>query len=189
MKMSDELRNVLAMCDMDLLQNDTKPSFQKLKTMVKKFLDQKSKVLILRPERDDRQRSISEKQRQGKTSQRRVQTRRMPSLEGKRQMYPVEMLAVFVMMDNVFQQVDRPEAAVLPGKGARDRAENNLREIEANPSCYLWHPPVCQNYKSQSGCKYDDGCSFLHREADQQPKRPRREVGKGNVAIVPIAKN
>ena len=27
-----------------------------------------------------------------------------------------------------------------------------------NPSCYYWHPPVCQNCKSESGCTFGDKC-------------------------------
>ena len=28
------------------------------------------------------------------------------------------------------------------------------------PSCKFWHPPVCQNYKSEKGCVYGDKCHF-----------------------------
>ena len=30
------------------------------------------------------------------------------------------------------------------------------------PSCDFWHPLVCLNHKSDSGCKYGDKCKFLH---------------------------
>ena len=33
-----------------------------------------------------------------------------------------------------------------------------------NPSCDLWHPPECQHYKTQSGCKFGDKCVFMHME-------------------------
>ena len=38
-----------------------------------------------------------------------------------------------------------------------------------NPSCDSWHPPLCQNYKSQFGCEFGEKCSFVHKEGDRQP--------------------
>ena len=40
-----------------------------------------------------------------------------------------------------------------------------------DPSCDYCHPPVCQNYKSVSGCKFGDQCLFRHTEADGQPTK------------------
>ena len=34
---------------------------------------------------------------------------------------------------------------------------------------FFWHFPVCQNYISESGCKFGDKCLFRHTEADRQP--------------------
>ena len=36
----------------------------------------------------------------------------------------------------------------------------------SNPSCLFWHPPVCQNYKSEKRCVYGDKCHFRHVEAE-----------------------
>ena len=44
------------------------------------------------------------------------------------------------------------------------KAENRVKKILkgkcTDPSCDPWHPPVCLNYKSESGCKYGDRLSF-----------------------------
>ena len=40
---SDQLQTVLALCDLDILQKDMQPSHQRFQSMVKKFLDQKTK--------------------------------------------------------------------------------------------------------------------------------------------------
>ena len=34
--------------------------------------------------------------------------------------------------------------------------QKNLRGTCTEPSCDFWHPPVCLNHKSESGCKYGD---------------------------------
>ena len=53
------------------------------------------------------------------------------------------------------------------------------------PSCSLWHPPVCQNYKSEKGCVYGDKCHFRHVEAEGKPnKRSKKGGAKGSVAIL-----
>ena len=41
--------------------------------------------------------------------------------------------------------------------------------------CEYWHPPECQFYSFQSGCKAGDKCPFPHYKIDEQPKkRPKR---------------
>ena len=46
-----------------------------------------------------------------------------------------------------------------------------------NPSCNFWHPPVCLNCKSESGCKYGDKCRFRHAEVDGLPSKKSKNSG------------
>ena len=42
-------------------------------------------------------------------------------------------------------------------------------------SCEYWHPPKCQFYKSETGCKAGDKCLFPHCKVDEQPnKEPKK---------------
>ena len=59
------------------------------------------------------------------------------------------------------------EEVLLEGK-VRKRA--NVRNC-TNLWCNCWHPPVCQNDMSESGCKFGDNCLFRHTEADRQPSK------------------
>ena len=53
------------------------------------------------------------------------------------------------------------------------------------PSCNFWHPPVCLNYESESGCKYGDKCRFAHVEAEEKPSKKSKKGGaKGSVALL-----
>ena len=46
-----------------------------------------------------------------------------------------------------------------------------------------WHPE-CQFYKSESGCKFGDKCSFAHRQVEGQPRqKPKKDGDKSAVAI------
>ena len=74
-------------------------------------------------------------------------------------------------------------------KKARRLCKDCPEQTCTKPSRDSWHPPVCQNYKSQSGCKFGETWSFLHREADRQPsKRPKKGGGKGSAALLKNAK-
>ena len=66
---------------------------------------------------------------------------------------------------------------------AKEGAKKNLKGTCTEPSCDLWHPPVCTNYKSESRCKYGDRCPFRHTEAGGQPgKKSKKSGGEGSVA-------
>ena len=49
-------------------------------------------------------------------------------------------------------------------------------ESSKNPSCKLWHPPVCLNYKSEKRCAHGDKCHFRHLEAEESPAKSRGKV-------------
>ena len=37
--------------------------------------------------------------------------------------------------------------------------------------CQRWHPPECLYYKTKSGCRFGEKCSFAHRQVDTQPTK------------------
>ena len=46
-------------------------------------------------------------------------------------------------------------------------------------------PPVCQIYKSETGCKFGRACSFRHVEAEDKPSKKSKKGGaKGSVALL-----
>ena len=52
------------------------------------------------------------------------------------------------------------------GTGGRIACRNFFTGKCANLSCNYWHPPLCLNNKSESGCKYGGKCRFQHTEVD-----------------------
>ena len=60
-----------------------------------------------------------------------------------------------------------------------------VTKIVKTPSCKLWHPPVCQDYKSGTGCKYGRTCFFRHVESEEKPSKKSKKGGaKGSVALL-----
>ena len=73
-----------------------------------------------------------------------------------------------------------PRGKSPPGLKGKSACRNFFKGKCTEPSCDYWHPPVCQNYKSESGCKYGDYCQFRHTEAGGQPsKKSKKRGGKG----------
>ena len=62
-------------------------------------------------------------------------------------------------------------------KGDPFACRHFFRSKCTNPSCSYWHPPVCLNYKSESGCKYGEKCRFRHAEVDGQPQKKPKKSG------------
>ena len=49
----------------------------------------------------------------------------------------------------------------------------------------MWHPPECLFYKTKSGCRFGEKCSYAHRQVDEQPtKRSKKNDDKFAVAML-----
>ena len=44
-----------------------------------------------------------------------------------------------------------------------------LKGTCTNSFCEKWHPPERLFYKSESGCRFGEKCSYAHRQVDEQP--------------------
>ena len=40
-----------------------------------------------------------------------------------------------------------------------------------NSFCEKWHPPECLFFKTKSGCRFGEKCSYAHRQVDEQPSK------------------
>ena len=54
------------------------------------------------------------------------------------------------------------------GRMFRLPCKDYLKGTCNNSFCEKWHPPVCLFYKSESGCRFGEKCSFAHRQVDEQ---------------------
>ena len=71
------------------------------------------------------------------------------------------------------------------GRTSRWPCKDYLRGTCNNSFCGKWHPPECLYYKTKSGCRFGEKCSFGHRQVDQQPtKRSKTNDDKSAVAML-----
>ena len=82
------------------------------------------------------------------------------------------------------QKVHTSEGKVLLEQEAELRAESSSVGKWTNPSCSFWDPPECLNYKSESGYTDGDRWRFRLVEADGQPSKVEEKCGKGSVALL-----
>ena len=92
--------------------------------------------------------------------------------------------------DRLFpHQLRRPK----PTKGEKNPHESSSdkgSEIQCRyelkkTSSRFWHPPVCQNYKSETGCICGRKFFFRHVEAEEKPsKKSKKDGAKGSVALL-----
>ena len=71
------------------------------------------------------------------------------------------------------------------GRMSRWPCKDYLKGTCNNSFCEKWHPPECLFYKTKSGCRFGERCSYAHRQVDEQPtKRSKKNDDKSAVAIL-----
>ena len=63
--------------------------------------------------------------------------------------------------------------------------KDHLKGTSKTPFCEKWHPPECLFYKSETGCRFGEKCSYADRQVDEQPSKKSKKNGhKSAVAIL-----
>ena len=57
------------------------------------------------------------------------------------------------------------------GRMSRWPCKDSLKGTCNNSFCEKWHPPECLFYKTKSGCRIGEKCSYAHRQVDEQPSK------------------
>ena len=71
------------------------------------------------------------------------------------------------------------------GRMSRWPCKDYLKGTCTNSLCKRWHPPECLFYKTKSGCRCGEKCSYAHRQVDEQPsKRSKKNYDKSAVAML-----
>ena len=71
------------------------------------------------------------------------------------------------------------------GRMSRWPCKDYLKGTCNNSFCEKWHPPECLFYKTKSGCRFVEKCSYAHRQVDEQPsKRSEKNDDKSAVAML-----
>ena len=78
-----------------------------------------------------------------------------------------------------------PEERSPSGRMFRWPCKDYLKGTCTYSFCEKWHPPECLFYKTKSGCRFGEKCSYAHRQVDEQPsKRSQKNGDKSAVAML-----
>ena len=94
---------------------------------------------------------------------------------------------------NSFMQQDERNASITrsprgkspSGRTSRWPCKDCLKGTCTNSFCERWHPPERLFYKTKSGCRFGEKCSYAHRHVDEQPtERSEKNDDKSTVAML-----
>ena len=203
---SDQLKTVLELYDVEIHQKISMLNYQKLKTVVKRSIDQK---LPLRNFVDARHEKIETgavvKSHRGLSGVERGEGGISHQWKEKGHCSKGDQCS-FLHENNDRAPKPTPKAATLSEpsmtrgrsvsrkRNARGRSQFEkfnrppckyfLKGTCTKSHCEYWHPPECQFYKTKSGRKFDAECSFPHWKVEEQPNEPKKGDDKSAVAIV-----
>ena len=79
----------------------------------------------------------------------------------------------------------RPRGKTPSGRMFRLPCKDYHKGTCNNSFCERLHLPECLFYKTKSGCRFGEKCSYAHRQVDEQPtKRSRKNDDKSAVAML-----
>ena len=61
-----------------------------------------------------------------------------------------------------------------------DNRADYLKGTCTRKSCEYWHPPECQLFQNETGCKAGDKCQFPHHKVDNNQIKSRRQERCGH---------
>ena len=71
------------------------------------------------------------------------------------------------------------------GRMSRWPCKDYVKGTCTNSFWEKWNPPECLFYKTKSGCRFGEKCSYAHRQVDEQPtKRSKKNDDKSAVAFL-----
>ena len=193
---SAQLNTVLELHDMELHQKISMPNYQKLKTMVKRSLDQKLRLRNFDARHGKIETGAMVKNRKEPTG---VEGGKGTCYQWKEkgQCSKGDKCSFRHESNDRAQQKNEPEsrhtlraindtrskcrgkevsrAKVILVSFNRQPCRYYLKGTCTRSPCEYGHPPECQFYKKETGCKAGDKCLFPHHKVDEQPnKKPKK---------------
>ena len=201
---SENLKTVLELCNMEIHQKKAGPDYHRLKTMVKRGIEQDLRIWNFEARNWNYERNAVVKN-QG-TKQRGQRTlgdcwqweANWQCSQGDTCSYGhdfnkrAKLTQPNPSPSSSMQQNERnasrtrsPRGKSPSGRMSRWPCKDCLKGTCTNSSCEKWHPPECVFYKSESGCRFGEKCSYAHRQVDERPsKRSKKNGDKSAVAML-----
>ena len=200
---SEKLKTVLEVYDLEIHQKKIGPDNQRLKTMVKRSIDQDLRNKNFGPEMKIMRETPWSRIREPQLGQRILrdcwqwesngQCSRGDNCSFRHDVNKRAKMTQSNTSPNSFMHQNerkvsrtRSRRGKSPsGRMSRWPCKDYLKGTCNNSFCEKWHPPECLFYKTKNGCRFGEKCSFAHRQVDEQPtKRSKTNNDKSAVAML-----
>ena len=201
---SEKLKTVLELYDLEIHQKKIGPDYHRLKTMVKRSIEQDLRNKNFRARNGSYERNAVVKNQVTKQRGQRIlgdcwqweangQSSKGDNCSFRHDISKrAKMTQPNPSRSSLMQQNERktsrtrsPRGKSPSGRMSRWPCKDYLTGTCTNSFCEKWHPPECLFEKTKSGCRFGEKCSFAHRQVDEHPsKRSKKNGDKSAVAIL-----
>ena len=201
---SEKLKTVLELYDLDIHQKKLGPDYHRLKTMVKRSIEQEIRNKNFGSRNGNFEKNAVVKNQGTKQRVQRIlgdcwqwefngQCSRGDNCSFRHDINKRGKVTPSNPSPNSFMQQNErtssrtrsPRGKSPSGRTSRWPCKDYLKGTCNNSFCEKWHPPECLFYKTKSGCRFGEKCSCAHRQVDEQPtKRSKKNDDKSAVALL-----
>ena len=175
---SEKLRTVLELYDLETHQKKIEPVYHRLKIMVKRSIEQD-----VRNWNFGIRNGNFEKKRRGQESG--CSFRHDINKRGKSSPSNLPPNSFMQQDERKTSRTRSPRGKSPSGRMSRWPCKDYFEGTCNNSVGERWHPPECLFYKSKSGCRFGEKCSFAHRQVDEQlTKRSKKNDDKSAMALM-----
>ena len=187
---SEKLKTVLELYNMEIHQKRAGPDYHRLKTMVKRSIEQNLRMKNLEARNGYFETSAVVKNQRAKQRGERIlgdcwqwetngQCVKGDNCSFRHDINKRGKITPSNPSPNSFmQQNERKSSRTRSPRGrspssrmSRWPCKDYLKGTCTNSFCEKWHPPECLFYKTKSGCRFGEKCSYAHRQVDEQPTK------------------
>ena len=201
---SDKLKTVLELYDLETNQKKLGPDYHRLKTMVKRRIEQEIRNKNFGSRNGNFEKNAVVKNQGTKQRVQRIlgdcwqwetngqcvkgdncSFRHDMNKRGKSSPSNPSPNSFMQQSERKSSRTRSPRGRSPSGRTSRWPCKDYLGGTCNNSFCEKWHPPECLFYKTKSGCRFWEKCSFAHRQVDEQPtKRSKTNNDKSAVAML-----
>ena len=201
---SEKLKTVLELYDLETHQKKLGPDYHRLKTMVKRSIEQEIRNKNFGARSGNFEKNAVVKNQGTKQRGQRIlgdcwqwetngqcvkgdncSFRHDMNKRGKSSPLNPSPNSFMRQSERKASRTRSPRGKSPSGRMSRWPCKDYLRGTCNNSFCEKWHPPECLYYKTKSGCRFGEKCSFAHRQVDEQPtKKSKSNNDKSAVAML-----
>ena len=187
---SEKLKTVLELYDLEIHQKKIGPDYHRLKTMVKRSIEQDFRNKKFCARNGNYEKNAVVKNPRTKQRVQRIlgdcwqwefngRCSRGDNCSFRHEINERGKMTQSNSSPNSFMQQNEsntsrtrsPRGKSPSGGMSRWPCKDYLKGTCNNSFCERWHPPECLFYKTKSGCRFGEKCSYAHRQVDEQPSK------------------